>query len=68
MASPILTGGTLIPITAVIVVLSAGFSYGILYQKVTGLEKQVTALTLSVDQLSQDVNRLIGSQSLTYEQ
>jgi outer membrane murein-binding lipoprotein Lpp len=62
-----ITKDTLIPISAVIIVISAGFSYGIMYQKVAGLEDQVAELNQSVTQLSKDVNRLIGAQSITYE-
>ena len=68
MSQSILSKDTLIPVGAVLIVLTAAFSYGIMYQKVTGLEGQVRELNSSVLQLTKEVNQLIGSRSLTYEQ
>ena len=67
MSQTILTKDTLIPVGAVIIVLTASFSYGIMYQKVTGLESQVDGLNQSVMQLSKDINQLIGARGLSYE-
>ena len=69
---------TLIPIGAVIIVLSSAFSYGIMYQKVKTygvvLEQNRIESNQRFDELSRDVallsakiNQLIGAQSLSYE-
>ena len=60
-----LTGNTLIPISALLIVLSAGFSYGIMYQKVATLSTQVAGLETSVEELNTNVNRLIGIKSIS---
>ena len=64
----------MIPVGAVIIVLSAAFCYGIMFQKVVALSGEVNALRSDmqelredVKQLSADVNRLIGSKALSYE-
>lgn len=76
MSQSILTKDTLIPVGAVIVVLSAAFSYGIMYQKVDTLQRdlakfedlpvQVAELKQSVEQLTKEVNRLVGSKVTAY--
>lgn len=66
MSASILTKDTLIPVGAVLIVLSAAFSYGIMYQKVATLTDEVAELNVAVQQLSKDVNQLIGSKTLTY--
>jgi len=68
MAQTILTKDTLIPVGAVILILTASFSYGAMYQKVNNLENQVHQLNNSVQQLSRDVNQLIGANSISYNQ
>ena len=66
MSSIILTKDTLIPIGAVIIVLSAAFSYGIMYQKVATLTEKVDRIEMSLVQISADVNRLIGLRTISY--
>jgi outer membrane murein-binding lipoprotein Lpp len=78
MSSPsVVTKDTLIPITLVIVVLSAAFSYGIMYQKVENVGGEVKELKVSVndkidkldnkvDQLSENVMKLIGLRTISY--
>ena len=56
MSSPFfLTKDTYIPIGLVIIVLSAAFSYGIMYQKVATLTVEVTSLREDVQELNQSV-------------
>ena len=62
MSSPVLlTKDTLIPIGAVIIVLSAAFSYGIMYNKVSTLTVEVLSLRNDVKDLSNTVARLVGT-------
>lgn len=62
MSSPVLlTKDTLIPIGAVIIVLSAAFSYGIMYNKVSTLTVEVLSLRDDVKDLSNTVARLVGT-------
>lgn len=56
MSSPFtITKDTLIPIGLVIIVLSAAFSYGIMYNKVATLTVEVTSLREDVQELNQSV-------------
>ena len=60
------TKDTLIPISAVSIVLAAGFSYGILYNKVNTLTDEVAGLRADTKALIITVNQLVGSSDLSY--
>lgn len=76
----LLTKDTMIPVGAVVLVLTAAFSYGAMYQKVDTavtrideqseiLDKQgdqISELTTAVLELTKEVNQLIGKNSLSY--
>jgi hypothetical protein len=62
----ILTKDTLIPIGAVIIVLSAAFSYGIMYNKVETLGDEVAALRDDIKELTKAVGQLEGNRSVSY--
>lgn len=67
MPSPtILTRDTLIPIGAVIIVLSAAFSYGMMYNKVETLSVEVVGMRTDIKELTAAVNKLEGSKVMSY--
>lgn len=57
---------TLIPVGAVAIVLSAAFSYGIMYNDVQTLKSEVAMLREDIKDLTAAVNRLSGSNVVTY--
>lgn len=69
----ILSRDTLIPISAVVVVITAAFSYGIMTQRLEmaleGIDKVNKRLDIfegNLQQLSRDINQVIGSQPTAY--
>lgn len=67
MASPpILTRDTLIPVGAVVLVLSAAFSYGIMYNKVETLSSEMVGMRSDIKELTAVVLRFEGTKSLSY--
>lgn len=73
----IVSKDTLIPIGAVILVLSGAFSYGIMYNKVDTLreematyrtesKEEITELRKDIKALTAAVNKLEGSKAISY--
>lgn len=60
MAQTVLTRDTFIPIGAVVIVLTAAFSYGIMYNKVQTLSDEVSQLRVEVAQINSTLNQLVG--------
>ena len=60
MPQTVITKDTLIPIGAVIIVLSAAFSYGAMYNKVSSLTNEVALLRNDNREINSKLDQLIG--------
>jgi len=60
MSQTVITKDTLIPIGAVIIVLSAAFSYGAMYNKVSSLTNEVALLRDDNREINSKLDQVIG--------
>lgn len=66
MVQTVLTKDTLIPVGAVIIVLSAAFSYGAMYNKVNALSGEVALLRQDNREINSKLDQLIGRVNISY--
>lgn len=70
MTSPVITKDTLIPIGAIATVLLAGFSYGLMTQRVANLSEQQTKYEerteARLSRIEGKLDQLLGIKSVSY--